>query len=1034
MIPVIYGELCPQCGGDLSWFEIERNICKKKNKDLSYDDLIWKYRDFENFFREKIGTRPRAIQRMWARRVLNGMSFAAIAPTGIGKTLFGVVMASYLAEKGKKSYILLPTTLLLKEVVDRLEKLGYGNVVAYYYGRSKEKEAMKRRIEKGDFQILVTTTAFLSRNYSLISRFSFKFIFVDDVDALLKRSKNVDKIVSLVLRGKGVLMVSTATGSRGYNTSILREKLNFDVGNVRNAVRNVEDIYGKKENIEKILKMMGPGALIFTPTAEEARTLLTKLQSFNVGLVLSEDKNAYESFRSGKLDYLLGVATPYGSLIRGLDMPERVRYVIFYGMPRFRIGVKDINSLSERLTITLAYLLRKESKILEKGIEKGDMKVIREEIIKILSEGKRLEGEGFLYEDGFIIFPDVRTYIQGSGRASRLYAGGITKGASFLLDDEDRIKIFVERANVYGIDFSSIEEVDMEALKREIDEDRRKLRDRVGEREIIKPSLFIVESPNKAKHIAKFFGKPNIRIMGNAVIYEVAIGDRVLLIAPSLGHIVDLSTARGYHGVIVKDATFIPVYNPLRKCRDCGYQFTEGDECPICGSKNVYRAKEQIEVLRMLAYECEEVIIGTDPDTEGEKIAWDLRNLLLPYATSIKRAEFHEVTKSAIIGAIKESREIKENLVKAQIVRRVEDRWIGFELSHILWDKFNDRNLSAGRAQTPTLGWIIERYEKSKEKKEVWFLKGTDIKVPWKGEIEGEIRKIGESIKEYIVAPYTTDEILKDAYRILGIGSGECMRLLQTLFEMGLITYHRTDSTHVSEEGLKIAKRYLGGDFKPRRWGEEGAHECIRPTRPWSVEDLERYVQEGIISLEINRKLLSLYDLIFRRFMASQSIGYITIARYVIRVRDESIEAPLIISAHGRAYQLYPYRVSIYRPLKEGKGKIELEKRMISPPLYTQADIIRLMKELKIGRPSTYATIIEKLFRRRYVREYQGKLIPTERGINVYEFLIGNYRKFISEERTRVLEEKMDEVERGEREYNEVLSELYREMNELRGN
>jgi reverse gyrase len=129
MIPVIYGELCPQCGGDLSWFEIERNICKKKNKDLSHDDLIWKYRDFENFFREKIGTRPRAIQRMWARRVLNGMSFAAIAPTGIGKTLFGVVMASYLAEKGKKSYILLPTTLLLKEVVDRLEKLGYENVL-----------------------------------------------------------------------------------------------------------------------------------------------------------------------------------------------------------------------------------------------------------------------------------------------------------------------------------------------------------------------------------------------------------------------------------------------------------------------------------------------------------------------------------------------------------------------------------------------------------------------------------------------------------------------------------------------------------------------------------------------------------------------------------------------------------------------------------------------------------------------------------------------------------------------------------------
>ena len=660
------------------------------------------------------------------------------------------------------------------------------------------------------------------------------------------------------------------------------------------------------------------------------------------------------------------------------------------------------------------------------------LEALKMELKKILGRNKELKGDGFVYEDGYIIFPDVRTYIQGSGRASRLYAGGITKGAAFLLDEKQKIDIFVERAELYGIEFSSLEDVDLERLKEEIDEDRRKLKDNVEEREIIKPALFIVESPNKARHISRFFGRPNIRIIGNSIVYEVAAGDRVLLIAPSLGHVVDLSTSRGYHGVVVKDS-FIPIYNPIRKCRDCGYQFTEGDKCPICGSENVYKAKEQIEVLRLLAYECEEVIIGTDPDTEGEKIAWDLRNLLLPYATGIKRAEFHEVTKNAIMRAISESREMDENLVKAQIVRRIEDRWIGFELSQLLWKRFGDRNLSAGRAQTPTLGWIIERYRKSKEKREVWFLKGTDIKVPWRGEIEGEIRKVGEETKEYLVSPYTTDEVLKDANRILKMGSAETMSILQELFEMGLITYHRTDSTHVSEEGIKIAAKYLGEELRPRRWGEEGAHECIRPTKPWSAEDLKRYAREGILALEFNSKLMALYDLIFRLFMASQSEGYIKIARYRVSVGDERIEAPLIISAYGRSYELYPYKVHVYAPLREGKGRIELEKRIISLPLYTQADVIRLMKELKIGRPSTYATIIERLFKRKYIREVRSRLLPTERGIKVYEFLVKNYKNFISEERTRILEEKMEAVESGEKDYQEILWELYKEMDTLRG-
>jgi len=1033
MIPVVYGELCPQCGGDLSWFEIEDDLCRRKNKKLSYNELTWKYREFERFFYQKVGSRPRAIQRMWAKRVLQGTSFAAIAPTGIGKTLFGAVMASYFAENGMKSYIMVPTTLLLKEVADKIKGMGYGEKLVYYYGRmgKKEKEDMKKKIGDGDFNILLTTTAFLSKNYAMISKISFKFIFVDDVDSLLKRSRNLDKIVSLVLRGKSVLMVSTATGSRGYNTKILREKLNFDVGNMRNAVRNVMDIYASKDRLRYIMDSMGPGALIFTPTAEEARKLMDELGDYRIGLVLAQDKEAYKSFQEGSLDYLLGVATPYGSLVRGIDMPERIRYVVFYGIPRFKVGIEDVDSLSEKLLLTLAYLLREEKKEIAEMIEKKEIDALRKVIKKIFLKGE-LRGKGFVYEDSHIIFPDVRTYLQGSGRASRLYSGGISKGASFLLDEDRFLEIFIERAGIYGLEFHPIEEVDIDSLRREIDEDRRRMREKVPEKEVIRPALFIVESPNKAKHIARFFGKPNVRVVGNAIVYEVATGENVLIIAPSLGHVVDLSTSRGYHGVIVKDS-FIPVYNPIRKCKECGYQFTEGDKCPICNSENIYRAKEQIDVLRILAYECENVIIGTDPDTEGEKIAWDLRNLLIPYAKEIRRAEFHEVTKKAILNALDESRDLNEDLVKAQIVRRVEDRWIGFELSHILWKEFGDKNLSAGRAQTPTLGWIIRRYEESRKKMEVWFLKGTDIKVPWSGRVYGEIKKVGEKIREYLVAPYTTDEVLKDANKILKIGSTQAMAMLQNLFEMGLITYHRTDSTHVSEEGLKIAKRYLGDEFIGRRWGEEGAHECIRPTRPWSAEDIKRYVNEGIISLKLEEGMLKLYDLIFRRFMASQSYGEIKIARYLIRAGMEGLEVQLIIDADGRAYRLYPYRLKIYKPLKEGRGIIELEKRIISPPLYTQADVIRLMKEMGIGRPSTYATIMGKLFKRGYVKEKGGKLIPTKRGKDVYSFLIKKYEKFISEERTRMLEEKMMMVERGERKYDEILHELYEEMMELRG-
>ncbi len=1029
MIPVIYGELCPQCHGDLRWDEIEENICHSTNRELSHTKLSEIYEEFEKFFKARFGKSPRAIQRMWARRVLNGYSFAAIAPTGIGKTSFGIIMAMFLASRGEKSYLIVPTTLILKEMIKKINDMQFEDFAYYHSGMKKEdKEKMTEKIKNGDFKILATTTAYLSRNFKVLSSNRFNFIFVDDVDALLKRSRNLDKVLK-ILHKNGVLMVSTATGTRGYNTKILRERLNFDVGNVRNSVRNVEDIYASKGKLIWILEEMGSGALIFAPTAEDAKYIVEVIGD-KAGLVLGENKKAYEDFKEGKLDYLVGIATPYGSLIRGIDMPKRIRYAVFYGIPRFRINAENVDNLSDKMVVTLAYSLRDYGNF-EEDIKNKNLDVLREKIRKILEEKEELKGDGFVYKDNYIIFPDVRTYIQGSGRTSRLFAGGITKGASFLLDEKDMIDIFIQRAYLYDIEFKPLESVNLEELKEEIDRDRKRIGGK--EKEIIESALFIVESPNKAKHIAHFFGKPNLRILGNAVVYEVSIGNKILTIAPSLGHTVDLATSRGYHGVL-RDEFFIPIYNPIRKCKYCGYQFTEGNSCPICGSTNIYNAKSQIDILRTLAYESENVIIGTDPDTEGEKIAWDLRNLLSPYAKSISRAEFHEVTKNAILNAINESREFNEDLVKAQIVRRIEDRWIGFELSHILWDVFGSRNLSAGRAQTPVLGWIIERYEESKKIKIEFFLKGTDIKVPWKESVMGKVEKIGEEDKEYAIPPYTTDEILKDANTILKIGANETMQMLQNLFEAGLITYHRTDSTHVSQEGISIARRYLGDALKPRRWGKEGAHECIRPTRAISAEDLKRYIDEGIFNLQIVENALKIYDLIFRRFMASQSEGYIRIAKYKLSAKNDVIVAPLIIHAYGKSVELYPYKIRIYKPLPTGNVKIEVEKRELKLYPYTQADVIRLMKDRKIGRPSTYATIISKLFKRRYIVEKKGKLLPTKMGVDVYSYLSENYGKFISEERTRELEKKMEDIEGGIKDYQEVLRELYEEMQVLRGN
>lgn len=1072
MIFAKYENLCGICHSTLTDEEIERKVCSRKHIPLCAHYVDRLTEEFSEFFRKAVGE-PRSIQLFWARRIFQNESFAAVAPTGIGKTSFGILMSLFLARKGKRSYLLFPTSLLVTQTAERVadfsERLGLnvglndeGEItILYYHGGMKkaEKDKFHELLKSERYSILITTTAFLSRNFGEISG-TFDFIFVDDVDAVLKASRNVDRILHLLGfrktkegwkgKAKGVLMVSTATAKKGQKVRLFRELLNFDVGSTTHAVRNIEDVAVEGDSIEElkaILRLMGRGGIIYAQSSEDAERIYGQLKDeFRIGIVSSKSKKDYELFERGELDYLVGTAYYYGTLVRGLDLPEIIRFVVFVKAPVFRVRIDDIDSLSPNMLRVLALIFREDERVKKlipylNSLSQSQEQELREVLKELVRSGQAAERKDVVVREKEVIFPDIRTYIQGSGRASRLFAGGITKGASFLLEgDGDILKAFVERARYYDIEFKSRGEVDFDSLLREIDESRRRFRERGKAEDIIKPTLFIVESPTKAKQIARFFGQPSIKAMsdGESVViaYEVPTPERVLLVTASLGHVTDLITNRAFHGVEVSNGVFRPIYASIKRCRDCSYQFTEErDDCPKCGSRNVDDSKRRIEFLRKIAKQTGHVIIGTDPDAEGEKIAWDLANLLRGCG-EVRRAEFHEVTRKAINEALKNLRDIDENRVKAQIVRRVEDRWIGFVLSQKLWERFGNRNLSAGRAQTPVLGWIIERAEENRQKKKVAFVEELGIYIDDLDlqEFEIEIEEIERRGEERVpLPPYTTDAMLRDANAILKMSAGEVMRLAQQLFESGLITYHRTDSTTVSDAGLRIAREYLGEDFQGRRWEKEGAHECIRPTRPLDRYDLQRLIQEGVIQVEgITRRHLALYDLIFRRFMASQCRNYrVEVVKYRIKAEGKEIEEERVVRAEGRAYELYK-SVWVREELPAGTRRVRARILTVPrAPLYTQSDIITLMKEKGIGRPSTYATIVEKLFMRRYVIERNGKLIPTDIGRKVFDYLSENYGKFVSEERTKLLEEKMDEVEEGKAEYLEVIRELYDEIREI---
>ncbi len=1051
MIPIRYLDLCPICNGTLDEVKIENMRCG----NVHFTSLLSSryVEDFSSFFNERTRKKLRRIQRVWVKRFFDHESFAMVSPTGSGKTLLGISLAAFLSKRNKKSYLIFPTHLLVENVVNKFKEYYRDVDILYYHSKmsKKEREEAIKMMQNGSFDVLITTNQFMAKHFNDLGRFDF--VFVDDVDAILKASKNVERVLQLLgfsydeirngqrskpLNEYGQLIVSTATAVKGKKASLFSKLLNFWIGGKPHGIRDVYDIvldtslYDKDKVIVDIIRTLGYGGVVYTQTGESAERVdkLLKSNGIRSSIVISGKTYDFSKFIKGEIDVLIGVSSPYGLLVRGLDYPYNFRYSIFYDPPIIK---RKLDEIDDRMRQKLISWI----KIFNKLNEADD------EVWKKFTSGE-VKFKGVVIRDNYLIFPDVKVYVQATGRTSRIFYGGVTKGASFVFADRNLIDALKHRFEFLDIHFVEFNDVDLNNIKLELIKSREALKNK----EIfdIIPVLFIVESPTKAKEIASFFGKPSIRFVDGIPVYETASGRYVISIMASIGHLVDLTSDPAFKtfGIEV-NGKVIPYYRTIKRCLNCGYQFTDGNVCPICKSNNIDDALKRVNVIRKLAYEAEHVFIGTDPDNEGEKIAFDILNLLTPVVKS-RRLEFHEITPSAIRKAMAEPRDIDMGRVKAQITRRIEDRIIGFALSSLLKRLYKRRNLSAGRAQTPVLKWIIDAWKMHRKKIKSTVLNIEGHKVEITNGVISEIVEDGmeldvivkliskKRVEEPPLPPYTTDVILSDASRYLHFSSSKTMRLLQDLFESGLITYHRTDSIHVSEKGMSIAKTYLGESFVGRRWSKEGTHEAIRPTRPYDKQDIIYGMKRGILSFHkhLSKDHLNLYNLIFKRFMASQMSNYdVEYSTFEIYVMNEKIIHTCITDVSGDTFKMYPFKYEVCG-LRDGTFKSEVaiyEKPMSK--ILREGDIVRLMKERGIGRPSTYSTIIDKIKKRGYVKTIKDKFYPTRLGISVANFLLSRFRDFVGEEMTKRLEDQIDLIEDGGADYTYVIKSFINSFESL---
>lgn len=546
-------------------------------------------------------------------------------------------------------------------------------------------------------------------------------------------------------------------------------------------------------------------------------------------------------------------------------------------------------------------------------------------------------------------------------------------------------------------------------------------------------NLVIVESPAKAKTIEKYLGK------------------RYKVIA-SMGHVRDLP--RSQMSVDTED-NYEPKYITIR------------GKGPV------------VKELKKHAKKAKKVFLASDPDREGEAIAWHLSKILELEDSKENRVVFNEITKDAVKDSFKHPRGIEMDLVDAQQARRILDRLVGYNISPVLWKKVK-KGLSAGRVQSVALKlvidreneirnfkpeeyWTIEgefRYKKSKFTAKFLHYKNKPYKLNKKEDVEKitaaldgdefEITNVNKKEKTRNPAnPFTTSTLQQEAARKLNFKARKTMMIAQQLYEgidlkrqgtVGLITYMRTDSTRISDQAKSEAKNYIidkyGNEYVSKRkasgkQGDQDAHEAIRPTSTLRTpEEMKSF---------LTRDQHRLYKLIWERFVASQMAPAIldTIA---LDVTQNDIK----FRANGQTIKFKGF-MTLYVETKDDKDsdkenklpKLEQGDKVTAtqiepaqhftqpPPRYTEARLVKTLEELKIGRPSTYAPTIDTIQKRNYVKLESKRFMPTELGEIVYEQVKEYFPEIIDVEFTVNMETLLDKIAEGDMNWRKVVGDFY---------
>ena len=558
-------------------------------------------------------------------------------------------------------------------------------------------------------------------------------------------------------------------------------------------------------------------------------------------------------------------------------------------------------------------------------------------------------------------------------------------------------------------------------------------------------ALVIVESPTKAKTIAKYLG-------------------RGYTVKATVGHLRDLPKRE--LGVDV-DNNFAPKYVTIKE-----------------------KAKTLAEI-KKAAKAADRVLLATDPDREGEAIAWHVASQLNGNG-NVQRVLFHEITKDAVSAALANPLAIDQRKVDAQQARRVLDRLVGYKASPVLWKSIKT-GLSAGRVQTVALRLIIEREEEIRKfvPQEYWTIaadlekdgqpfqarlqKLSGHKPEIKNEqdakaIVAEVEKLPFVVTDVATgerrrkapAPFTTSTMQQEAAKQLGFSAGRTMRAAQKLYEgvelgdqgsVGLITYMRTDSVRVSDAAIKQAREYINAQFDKRYLPDEpnehkggrgskvqGAHEAIRPTEVGlKPEDIKKYLE---------RDLFKLYQLIWRRFLASQMNPAVYEAtkvdfdladgKFLFRATGSRVVFDGYHALYQEAYEAEDAKtlgsLDPIPPLEKGdratlKQVVPSQHFTEPPPRFSEASLVKELERLGIGRPSTYAAIISTLRTRWYATAKDRRFHPTPQGETVWKVLKRSFPEVFEVGFTAQMENELDKIEEGDIAWQDVLGEFWKPFN-----